>query len=211
MQTCRSCRPLTVFRFPPYVAVLSLVAACQSGGSTDNSAVADGSTSPSDVPISSPETLYIKFDAGTSLSIDGGCLALTSCKAAGGQYCGIIGDGCGGNLDCGTCPAGQTCTGNVCSAGSGYDGGVLISCTVTGGQYCGDIGNGAGGKLSCGPCTTPGWTCTDGLCTASAAVCTPKVCSNGTSQYCGAIGDGCGHALDCGACGAGPAHGQVYK
>jgi hypothetical protein len=142
-------------------------------------------------------------DGGPPFGIDG-CNLISSCKVAGGQYCGIIGNGCGGSVNCGDCPAGLTCTNRVCSNGAGYDGGVLTSCTVTGGQYCGDIGNGAGGKLACGACTTPGWSCTDGLCTADATICTPKVCQPTTGgQYCGAIGDGCGHAKDCGVCAAG--------
>ncbi len=32
-----------------------------------------------------------------------------SCTPSDGQYCGIIGDGCGNALDCGSCPTGVTC------------------------------------------------------------------------------------------------------
>ena len=46
------------------------------------------------------------------------CTGNTSCKASGVTYCGTIGDGCGGSLDCGaSCPNGQACgqvAANVC-------------------------------------------------------------------------------------------------
>jgi hypothetical protein len=141
-------------------------------------------------------------DSGVSLSWDGGiCLPKSSCKAAGWQYCGIIGDGCTGSLDCGVCPAGQSCTGGICGSGQAYDAGVVTSCTVTGGTYCGDIGNGIGGKLSCGACSA-GWICTDGLCTGDPATCPARSCGSGASKYCGTIGDDCGHAKNCGGCAA---------
>ena len=179
-------RALTVF-----VASLGLVSSCQSGGSAQNVSGGDAGQARGDVPLVSLDTnVVIYIDGGSSSAIDGTCSALTSCKIAGGQYCGVIGDGCNANLNCGDCPAGQTCAGHVCTSGSGYDGGLLTSCTVTGGQYCGDIGNGAGGKLSCGACTTAGWTCTDGLCTADATACAPNSCQTGSGQYCGTIGDG---------------------
>jgi len=47
------------------------------------------------------------------------CSSLTTC-AAEGANCGMIADGCGGTLDCGTCTLPQTCGGggtpNVCGA-----------------------------------------------------------------------------------------------
>lgn len=53
------------------------------------------------------------------------CTPATSCPA--GQNCGTASDGCGGTIDCGTCPTGETCWGDVCTEGavaapSGYDG-----------------------------------------------------------------------------------------
>src|SRR5260370_28207987 len=51
---------------------------------------------------------------------DSGVCTPTSCTQPNGQYCGVIGNGCGGSVDCGsTCPAGQVCgarTPNVCNA-----------------------------------------------------------------------------------------------
>ncbi len=76
------------------------------------------------------------------ICVDPGCVPLT-CAAAGNlRYCGMIGDNCGGTLDCGTCPNGGTCGGtggipNVCNDPTC----VRTSCTPMGGQYCGVIGN----------------------------------------------------------------------
>jgi hypothetical protein len=45
-----------------------------------------------------------------------------TCSDAGAN-CGKVADGCGGLLDCGSCPTGQTCggggTANVCGGGIG--------------------------------------------------------------------------------------------
>jgi hypothetical protein len=36
--------------------------------------------------------------------------ASTACSMPGGSYCGVIGNGCGGTIDCGnSCPAGWSC------------------------------------------------------------------------------------------------------
>ena len=190
----------------PFLTALCLVAltgasACQGGGTLGGKT---GDDAPAlDAPrISLDAPVLVLPDGGSYSSTDGTCSALSSCKVAGGQYCGLIGDRCGGNINCPACPTGQTCVNHLCSTGGGYDGGLVTSCTVTGGQYCGDIGNGIGGNLACGACTTPGWICTDGLCTADATVCTPKSCQTSGGQYCGTIGDGCGHGKDCGTCAA---------
>ena len=198
----KSCQLLELSAIGLLLALLTAIPAC--GGTDKLVGTTDGGGDNPSGP-DAPWILLPDMGSGTSESgagIDGTCSALTSCKVAGGQYCGNIGDRCGGILACGDCPAGQSCVSHVCLSGA-YDGGVLTSCTVTGGQYCGDIGDGAGGKLSCGPCTTPGWVCSDGLCTADATVCTPTSCQTASGQYCGTIGDGCGHAQDCGLCAAG--------
>jgi hypothetical protein len=55
-------------------------------------------------------------DAADAMAVDGqadGCLPVT-CSPAEGDYCGIIGDGCGGDLDCGECRAGWTCRDHIC-------------------------------------------------------------------------------------------------
>src|SRR5439155_5466289 len=81
----------------------------------------------------------------------GACTPL-SCQQPGGQYCGKIGDGCGKALDCGACPAGQTCggagTANVCAPSSC----TALSCIQPSGNYCGDVGDSCGKILHCGTC-----------------------------------------------------------
>src|SRR5262245_49502084 len=46
---------------------------------------------------------------------DANCDAKVSCQTDAGTYCGQIGDGCGGTLDCGDCTGGQVCVQNVCT------------------------------------------------------------------------------------------------
>jgi hypothetical protein len=195
---------LTLFLFSAPVVSIALVSGCSDPGKVGTK----DATSPGDSSPIKNDAGWVLPDAGGSTPLDTGICNLTpSCKVAGGQYCGIIGDGCGGSINCGTCPTGFSCIKGVCSNGSGYDGGQITSCTVTGGTYCGTIGDGVGGRLTCGSCTTPGWTCTDGICTGGSTICTPQACTTASGNYCGTIGDGCGHALNCGTCAAG----QVCK
>jgi hypothetical protein len=135
-----------------------------------------------------------------------GCVPGT-CDAQGGRFCGSIGDGCGGTLTCGDCPAGQVCgagTAGVCAPNPATC--TPITCTTVGGQFCGKIGDGCGKTLDCPNCPT-GQTCggagTPNVCGAPAGTCTALACSTPGGKYCGPIGDGCGKALDCGACPAG--------
>jgi hypothetical protein len=102
-----------------------------------------------DAPSAHPDGSIIIFPDGSTVTRqDGGiCTPLSSCAVGSGHYCGIVGDGCFGSLNCGDCPSGQTCSNGVCSTGSDYDGGQLTSCAVPGGTYCGDIGDGVGGNL----------------------------------------------------------------
>jgi hypothetical protein len=112
--------------------------------------------------------------------------------------CGPAGNGCGGELDCGTCPADQICGG----AGPGKCG--APQCTprtcADQGLQCGPAGDGCGHALDCGVCPA-GQTCGGGgragVC--GNQVCTPLTCAS-QSITCGPAGDGCGHALDCGTC-----------
>jgi hypothetical protein len=134
-----------------------------------------------------------------------GCTPI-SCTQATGQYCGMVGDGCGRALDCGGCTAPATCggggTANVCGTGV-PPGCVAGSCAAAGGgQYCGSIGDGCGRTLDCGACTTAGQSCgaagTANVCAPTN--CTPIACQQPTGKYCGSIGDGCGRTIDCGGC-----------
>ncbi len=128
---------------------------------------------------------------------DATCKPLTCVASSGDNYCGTIGDGCGGTLDCSaTCPKdGWVCDQGLCKAGP-TAGCVPKTCTTASGdQYCGDIGDGCGSTLHCGTtCAKDGWTCQDNLCKAGpTAGCTPLACTTANGdQYCGDIGDGCG-------------------
>jgi hypothetical protein len=94
-------------------------------------------------------------DASSDRPSTGPCKPAT-CTPAGGQYCGNIGDGCGGQLKCGeTCPMNQTCGGggvkNLC--GAPPDPGCQpIECKQVGGILCGRVGDGCGAAKDCGQC-----------------------------------------------------------
>jgi len=99
---------------------------------------------------------------------DGPCTA-TACVQPGGQYCGVVPNGCGGLIDCGDCPTGQTCGGGDVAHLCGSSSCTPISCAGTGYQYCGRIGDGCGHALDCPDCTG-GATCGGGG--------TPNVCGH---------------------------------
>jgi hypothetical protein len=123
------------------------------------------------------------MDAGTDA-----CVPLTACPHP--DDCGVMGDGCGGVLTCGTgtCLAPQTCGGggvpNVCGGGGGHDGGVEDG----GGD---DGGSDDGGVQESG---VDGATA-DG----SADACTPlAMCP--APDNCGRVYDHCGGTVSCGTC-----------
>ncbi len=125
----------------------------------------------------------------------GACVPSATCMPAGGQYCGVIGNGCPGQkLDCGmTCAtAGWTCEMNQCVGPAGV-------CTpLTCGNYCGEIGDNCGHKLTCTTCAA-GRECRGGICVDPG--CVPITCAAAMNvQYCGTIGNGCGGTLECGMC-----------
>ena len=155
---------------------------------------------------------YSKCGFGVDAGDDGGsCTALT-CGALG-INCGQTGDGCGGVLDCGSCPTGQFCGGggfDLCGVGTTDGGGPICSPkTCQDLKYnCGPAGDGCGGSLNCGTCPS-GQFCGGGgfdVCgvgTSSAdgggPICTPKTCAD-LKYNCGVASDGCGGSLNCGAC-----------
>ncbi|MDP8999985.1 MAG: hypothetical protein M3O46_07730 [Myxococcota bacterium] len=115
--------------------------------------------------------------------------------------CGPAGDGCGGQLACGTCTPPLTCGGGGVAGQCGApDGG---SCQPESCQQqslsCGQAGDGCGNVLNCGTCTSPA-ACVGGQCIApDAASCQPTSCQQ-QQLMCGQAGDGCGNVLNCGAC-----------
>ena len=125
----------------------------------------------------------------------GACVPSATCMPMGGQYCGVIGNGCPGQkLDCGTtcATAGWTCEMNQCQ------GGASVCTPLTCGTYCGEIGDNCGHKLTCTTCAA-GRECRGGICVDPG--CVPITCSAANNvRYCNTIGDGCGGTLDCGPC-----------
>jgi hypothetical protein len=91
----------------------------------------------------------------------GTCVPLTC--VGQGFTCGAAGDGCGGELQCGTCVAPETCGGGGTPSVCGMP--TTTMCTpLTCAQQsveCGPAGNGCGGEIQCGNCVAPA-TCGGG-------------------------------------------------
>jgi hypothetical protein len=143
---------------------------------------------------------FMLFDLASCVTPDiPSCMPKTC--ASFGYNCGPAGDGCGGLIDCGTCPSGLTC------GGGGVSGVCGSPCTpatcISLNTHCGPAGDGCGGLLQCGNCPA-GQTCgggnMPGVC--GNQTCTPKTCSQ-LNISCGPAGDGCGNLLQCGNCPAG--------
>jgi endonuclease/exonuclease/phosphatase family metal-dependent hydrolase len=129
-----------------------------------------------------------------------GCVPIT-CEALG-FTCGIIDDGCRGNLDCGVCgdggldpdagilPDGGTCTAEShASFCSRY---ARVCGTFDGVDNCGNLRTG-----DCGACNFPD-RCSD----AGTCGCTPSSCAD-VGRPCGEAYVGCGQYRDCGPCDGG--------
>jgi hypothetical protein len=141
---------------------------------------------------------FMIFDLSSCVTPDQPTCTPTTCAAQGLQ-CGPAGDGCGNEIMCGTCPAGETCGGggvpSVCGA---------PTCTSkTCAQQmidCGPAGDGCGNPIDCGACPS-GQTCGGGgmpsVC--GSQPCTPRTCAE-QGVECGPAGDGCGGLIQCGSC-----------
>jgi hypothetical protein len=192
------------------VAVAAVAAASCGGASGDKSGAGLPDASDSDLDSS------MTFGGGDASEMT--CVPKTCAELA--YTCGMNGDGCGGTLDCGGCPAGQFCGGggySLCggSTGSdgGSDGGQMNSCTpetCAGLKLtCGYAGDGCGGVLDCGGCTSPQYCGGGGFNTCggnngllpdgSTPSCTPTTCL-AVGYTCGVAADGCGGVLNCGTC-----------
>jgi hypothetical protein len=128
----------------------------------------------------------------------------TTCQAQT-ISCGPAGDGCGNQLNCGTCTPPQTCGGGGTPGQCGApDGGNCTALTCQAQNInCGPAGDGCGNLIQCGPCTPP-QTCggggTPGQCGyPDADICQPETCSQ-QNIFCGPAGDGCGNEIQCGMC-----------
>jgi hypothetical protein len=152
----------------------------------------------------SPQTCGGGGVAGQCGYPDGGSCAAQTC-ASQGISCGPAGDGCGNQLNCGSCTLPQTCGGGGVPGKCGYpDGGSCQSQTCAAqGITCGPAGDGCGNQLNCGNCVSP-QTCGGGGVLGQcgypdAASCMPTSCA-AQGITCGPAGDGCGNLLSCGSC-----------
>ncbi len=130
----------------------------------------------------------------------GGTLNVCGCTkttcAANGKDCGSISDGCGGTLNCGDCPSGQSCGGkgpNQC----GTEPCKVKTCASLE-KNCGSVSDGCSATLDCGTCTAPN-VCGRGNLGPNVCGCTPKTCAS-VGADCGEVPDGCGSTLNCGQC-----------
>ncbi len=140
-----------------------------------------------------------------------GCVPRT-CADLGVQ-CGLAGDGCGGVITCGSCPAGQQCgvTGKpsqcVAATPTGPDGGACVPKTCADYKLedmdCGQQSDGCGGVIDCGTCTAPEFCGGGGpsKCAVSGGgACVPKTCADYPGK-CGPQPTGCGGVTeDCSSC-----------
>jgi hypothetical protein len=155
------------------------------GGMTSGGGVSGTSSTGSGGTIGTGGTTGI--DPGKDASVIEASSCFT-CTPPGGQYCGVIGEGCTPkSIDCGmNCLSGFTCGGsgtpNLC--GALPDSGA---CTPTvcdqgsKGSYCGVVGDNCGGRIDCGMTCRAGLTCG----------------GNGTPNLCGAPPDAGGCTTTC--------------
>jgi hypothetical protein len=117
-----------------------------------------------------------------------------------GLQCGPAGNGCGGTLSCGDCPAGETCGGGGVAGVCGAPNCTPKTCAQLGAN-CGQVADGCGGLTAdCGTCTGNA-TCSGGGTANQCGVppCTPRTCAEAGAN-CGPVADGCGGTLQCGTC-----------
>src|SRR5690606_17656061 len=162
-----------------------------SGGSNDATGGLSGTSTPPPPQSTTPGPV---ITPPPTTGEEGGSCEKVSCTPPGGRYCGIIGDGCRGELDCGECEGDATCEDGICVGGPSC---IRLTCTPEGGRYCGLVGDGCGGTLDCGECPS-GQTCTGGVCTTPG--CVPLTCETMGGEFCGEVGDGCGGTIECGEC-----------
>ena len=136
---------------------------------------------------------FATFACGDPPEESEGCMPQSSCEEAGAQ-CGVVPDGCGGELVCGECSPDEVCgSSNQCQANDLCEPTTCEELAAT----CGTLDDGCGAVLDCGTCDTPE-TCGGGG-DANQCGCAPTTCAQEEAQ-CGTIADGCGGELTCGDC-----------
>jgi hypothetical protein len=98
--------------------------------------------------------MFMIFDLGSCITPDIPTCTAVTCEDQSIE-CGPAGDGCGGLLDCGPCPPGETCGGGGQPGVCGNQGCNPLSCEDQNIE-CGPAGDGCGGLIqSCGTCQPP--------------------------------------------------------
>lgn len=111
--------------------------------------------------------------------------------AAEKAECGFISDGCAGVVDCGSCPAGESCAtagiANRCGPPE-----PARECTAAG-RECGSIKSACGGAaIDCGKCAAGDVCNANGKC---GKPCTPALPAEAAAVPCGRFDDGCGGTI----------------
>jgi hypothetical protein len=147
-------------------------------------------------PLTSQEKVlaYFLFDLASCVSSSGPPACAPKSCTAQGLGCGLAGDGCGNQIDCGNCPPGETCGGGGIPSQCGAPACTPKTCQA--GQ-CGLLGDGCGGTLNCG-------TCAMGTCGGGGAnvcgtlMCNPTACpAPAPGSACGPVANGCGGVNNC--------------
>ncbi len=145
---------------------------------------------------------YDKPDASTTdgsadgSAGDAGCVPKTCVQLA--ATCGSAPDGCGGKVECGSCPNGQICGGggaNKCGTNA-----CAPKTCVQLEATCGYVSDGCSQAIDCGKCQSP-YSCGGGG-RPNQCGCVAKSCAQ-LGASCGSLPDGCEGKVDCGACPAG--------
>jgi hypothetical protein len=154
---------------------------------------------------------YMLFDLASCVSPSAPPVCAPKTCAAQGLGCGLAGNGCGEQIDCGPCPPGEACGGGGVPSQCGAPACAPRVCMA---GECGKMGNGCGGTLDCGLCGAG--TCGGGgpnVC--GVAACVPTACpAPAPASTCGPVANGCGAVNNCpcpagmpcvnGQCGAPP-------
>jgi hypothetical protein len=135
-------------------------------GGTSSSAATTGTTSSTTATTATTSSTGGSSSSSTSASSAASSSGCTP-NVCGAAQCGVLPDGCGGTLQCGSCGSGQVCASNACCTPQ--------SCAALG-KDCDFPSDGCGGTVDCGLCPQ-GDACGAGG--------TPNVCAQVTLIQCG--------------------------